>query len=435
MTDTIIEILIDASGSMGFMKGEKEHENKYLIDGQTRMSLIKKILRTDIIPAIDYSSFIYIRTFRSEKTDKEIQTPIIYKGIFDKLEIEKTINNLSDPPKGGSPITEAIYAAVNDLKNFSDKDRKIILLTDGVEDGNGNYIDAAKEAASLIGIPCKIFIVGIAQNNSSEAKAKEIANGGYINLNSTNFSAAELKIALAPIKEKILDDSLKNIQSAEATVIKPPQVQAEPIIQILKDKTIRVKEESRKAKSSIQLEQLENKIKEQVASSEKLLSEISNLKELIRLDVLLESGIDATTLTIDNNYSESIRKESETFLYKHLCEKHGTSNVNWLNETTESFSPYDFELLDEQGKTIQVIECKGTSKDKPTFYLTANEWSHFLANKEIYQVYRVFNVEGEMSMFCIENLFTSILEGQVVPYLTKSEIIKEGRVFLTLLTE
>ncbi len=44
MTDTIIEIRIDNSGSMGYMAGNPEHENKYLIDGQTRMTLIKKIV-------------------------------------------------------------------------------------------------------------------------------------------------------------------------------------------------------------------------------------------------------------------------------------------------------------------------------------------------------------------------------------------------------
>lgn len=36
MTETIIEILIDNSGSMGFMKGS-EYEGKYMVDGQTRV--------------------------------------------------------------------------------------------------------------------------------------------------------------------------------------------------------------------------------------------------------------------------------------------------------------------------------------------------------------------------------------------------------------
>ena len=40
MTKSIIEILIDYSGSMGYMKGTK-YENKSLIDGKTRFYLAK----------------------------------------------------------------------------------------------------------------------------------------------------------------------------------------------------------------------------------------------------------------------------------------------------------------------------------------------------------------------------------------------------------
>jgi len=459
---TYIEILIDTSGSMGAMKGT-EYENKYLLpDGTTRMVFIKKMLHEQLLPTIDYADKIVVRTFKSS-TDKA-QTPIIEKIYEDKYDISvisQKVSSLPDDPLGGTPITAAITDAVNSLNQHPNADRKIILITDGEENGGGNYKETIDIAFATHGIFCKIFIVGICQEKEAEEKANYLSNktkGVYRNLkpqaiSDTNYSSVEL----APLKKAILQDSIKNIQAAVSTVITPPQVQqpilqtqpkvqpqpivqpqpkiqAEPIIQTLKDKIVTVKEESKRANSTIQLEQLENKIKEQVANSEKLLSEISSLKELIRLDVLLDSGIDATTLTIDNDYSESIRKRSETFLYKHLCEKHGGSNVKWLNETTESFSPHDFELFDEQGKTIKVIECKGTSKDKPTFYLTANEWTHFLTNKEIYQVYRVFNVEGEMNAVCIDNLLASILDGQVVPYLLKVEILKEGRVFLTLTT-
>ncbi len=275
MTDTIIEIIIDASGSMGHMKGAKEDEGKYLIDGQTRMSLIKKMLLSDIIPTIDYCSFLFIRTFRTEIEEiegkivhKGNQIPVIYQDAFDKFKIESVINALEDPLMGGTPITAAINAAVIDLEKYSDNDRKIILLTDGEENGEGDYIDAAKKASSLKGIPCKIFIVGVAQDQSAEAKAKEIANGGYINLNSSKFSATELKAALAPIKAQVLQDSIKNIQSAAAPVIQKPQVQPSlqskiqqpQIVQTLKNKIETIKKESNRANTDIQLEALETKI-------------------------------------------------------------------------------------------------------------------------------------------------------------------------------
>lgn len=109
--------------------------------------------------------------------------------------------------------------------------------------------------------------------------------------------------------------------------------------------------------------------------------------------------------------------------------------MKWLNKSGESYNHYDFELLDEQGNIIQVIECKGTPRDKPTFYLTAQEWHFFLENKKLYQLFRVFNVEGEMYTVSVKNLLKSILKGKVVPYLSKPEILKDGRVFLTLNTQ
>lgn len=447
MTETIIEILIDESGSMGYMKGSPEHENKYLVDGLTRMTLIKKVMTEEIIPTIDYATQIIIRTFRNNskiidnKAIDNIVTPVIYQGNFDKQKILSVISSLQDPPIGGTPITAAIKAAISDLEKHPNSDRKIILLTDGEENGKGDYKLAAKQALELQGIPCKIFIIGIDQDEISENKSKEIATGGYYNIKSKSFTNDEVKKVLAPLKTIVLQNTIQNIktvvsnpQPAQQQQIQPkpqPQIQPQKIVQTVENKIEAIKQESKKATAS-QLDELETKIKEQISNTQKLLLELSSLKELLRVDALLEAGIDSTTLTIDNEYSESVRQRSESFLYKLLCEKHGAAQVKWLNQTAESFAHHDFELLDENGKVIQLIECKGTSKDKPTFYLTANEWTHFLTNKEIYQIYRVFNVDGEMYAHCIDNLHTSLMNEEVVPYLLKVEILKEGRVFLTL---
>ncbi len=439
MTETIIEILIDNSGSMGYMTGSPEHEGKYLIDGVTRMTLIKRILREQIIPTIDYANEIIIRTFRKNSTLVDgqnvdsIVTPVIYKGILDKDKISLIIASLQDPPVGGTPITAAINAAVADLAMYPNSDRKIILITDGEENGVGDYKEAAKKAEQLNGIPCKTFIIGIAQDQAAEKKSREIATGGYYNLKSKSFTADEIQKVLAPLKTAVLQNTIHNIQTAVNNVQPQPQVQPQKVVETVEKKIETIKQESKQA-TALQLDKLESKVEEQILNTQKLLSELSSLKELLRVNALLETGIDSTTLTIDNEYSESVRQRSETFLYKSLCDKYGATKVKWLNEKAESFSHHDFELLDANGKTIQLIECKGTAKNKPTFYLTDKEWNHFLTNKEIYQLHRVFNVDGEMNTVSFENLLTSILNGQVVPYLSKPEILKENRVFLTLTT-
>lgn len=439
MTETIVEILIDLSGSMGYMKGAGiEHENKYLIDGLTRMTLLKKVLTEQVIPTIDYSNQIIIRTFRcnskkiKDKTIEEPSTPVIYQGAFDKPKILSIVSALQDPSPGGTPITAAINAAITDLEKHSNSDRKIILLTDGEENGDGDFREAAKKAEKLNGIPCKIFIIGLAQDKESEVKSRSIASGGYYNIKSKSFTADEVNSVLAPLKTAVLKNTIQNIQAVNNNIQPQSIVQPQNIVQTVEKKIETIEKENQKA-TTLKLEDLENKIKEQILNSQKLLTELSSLKELFRVNTLLETGIDSTTLTIDNEYSESIRQRSELFLYKILCVKHGITNVKWLNEKTESFSHYDFEVLDADGKVKQLIECKGTTQNKQTFYLTANEWEYFLINKEIYQVYRVFNVDGDMNAVCIDNLFNSIIDRQVVPYLMKPEILKEGRVFLTLM--
>jgi|GEM_PF-6329635 len=442
---TYIEILIDTSGSMGAMKGT-ESENQFLLpDGKTRMSLIKNTLREQLLPTLDYATKITIRTFKGANTQEQL--PIvekIYEGGYDLNLMMNKVGELPDDPLGGTPITAAITEAVNSLQSIPNSDRKIILLTDGEETGGGNYKDTIDKAFSTHGIFCKIFIVGICQGKEAEEKATYLSNktkGVYQNLipksaNDTNY----ISVKLAPLKKAILQDSLKNMKAATVAVTPQPVVTSQPkvespkVIQTIKEKIETVKQESKQAKSVVQFEELELRIKEQIANGQTLLSELSALKELLRLNLLHESGIDATTLTIDSEYSENIRHKSETFLYTHLCQFHGTSKVKWMNQNGESGKPHDFELFDDVGKTVQLVECKGTPKDKHTFYLTSNEWQYFLTNKEHYQLYRVFNVDGQPTPVCIENLFASIIGGQVVPYLLKPEILKEGRVFLTLIT-
>lgn len=440
MTGTIIEILIDHSGSMGYMKGGGEHENKYLIDGQTRLSLVKKILNEQIIPTIDYANKIFIRTFRCYSTkveNKQIDKPyvsLLYEGSFDKQKILSKISNIQDPPIGGTPITNAINIAIDNLEKYDNCDRKIILVTDGEENGGGDYIEASKKAMQLKGIPCKIFIIGINQDEQSEKKAIAIATGGYFNVKTNNTSTTEIEKALTQLKKEVLQNTIQNIQKAPCNINPQINIQQNKTEEIVKQKIEILKSEKVKETNN-QLTDFENKLKQQILNSEKLLTELANIKDALRINALLDTGIDSTTLTIDSDYSENIRKNSEAFLYGFLCEKFGSEKVKWLNQTSESYSHYDFEILDENGEIKNLVECKGTERDKPTFYLTSSEWTFFTDNKEIYQIYRVFNVQGEMYAVCIDNLLTALLNRQVVPYLLKPEILKEERVFLTLTTK
>lgn len=430
--ETIIEILIDNSGSMG-----AADNGKFLIEGVTRMSLVKKILISEIVPTINYATRIIIRTFHNasknlnDRACDNLITPIIYEGGFEKEKITNVIQNIKDPLDGGTPITAAINMAVSDLTNYSQSDRKIFLLTDGQENGGGDYKLAAKKAFILSEIPCKIFYVGLYQDEKAEREAREIATGGYINLKTKTFSSEEIRKVLAPLKVSLLHDTLKNIQPQ--TGIGQSITAQSTLIDNVTEKIDSIRLETQ-TDAFQRLNELEEIIQTQIASNQKLLSEVISLKGLFQMSLLGNEGIATTTLTIDTEYSEELRNKSEKFVYHILIEKYGEKNVKWLNQNGESGSNHDFEVLNEKGDIEFLIDCKGTPKHKKTFYLTDIEWRYFLENISKYQIYRVYNVENEMSCFCIDKLITSLVSGEVVPYLFAPEVLKEKRVFLTLTT-
>lgn len=380
MNETIVEILIDKSGSMGTMTRVPENVGNYLIDGETRMSIIKRILLENILPTIqDYTQQVFIRTFRGTAKTQDnpnaegLDIELIYEGSFIKEDIQTKINQLENPPSGGTPITAALNSSLHNLEKFPTSDRKIILLTDGEENGGGDYLIAAKNIKIMSGIECKIFVVGLALEGEAELKAQSISSGGYINIKSRNIIQKEVKKVFEPLKIAVLSDSIKNLKQM-----------------------------------------------------------LSNQDEKAR-ELISNKNIDSTTLTIDEEYSEQIRLVSENFVYNLLCEKYGEDKVKWLNQEVEAYNPYDFEILDNNNQP-RFIEVKGTVKEKPTFYLTVNEWDYFLNNRDKFEIYRVFNCDDEnkIGYFHIENLLENLIAQKVVPYLLSPEILKEERVFLTI---
>ncbi|PKQ68073.1 DUF3883 domain-containing protein [Raineya orbicola] len=140
-------------------------------------------------------------------------------------------------------------------------------------------------------------------------------------------------------------------------------------------------------------------------------------------------------------YLARIAEKSERFIYQKLKEKYPDKIIRWnnFNEDSntfeESFCEYDFAVLEPNGKILHYVECKGTPYGKETFYLTSSEWRFFInciRNKESYHLYRVFDVETSPRCLFIDNLWEWIKQGWIVPYLLATEVIRGGKVFLTI---
>jgi hypothetical protein len=197
---TIVEILIDNSSSMGTFESQENKKEYLLPDGSTRMSLAKTILVEEILPLIDYAAKVTVRLFHSSEDANKNTIPKIekiYDTNFDLETLSQKIMGIPEPKDtGGTPITAAVKTSIDTLAKYPEDDRKIILVTDGEETDGGDYKITAEAALKHYGIPCKIFIIGIAQSDEAEAKSKALANtteGRYIGLKAKLYNKENLQ--------------------------------------------------------------------------------------------------------------------------------------------------------------------------------------------------------------------------------------------------
>jgi|SRR5690554_381605 len=422
--NTVIEILIDNSNSMGDCKGVLENYKDYLLpDGSTRMELAKKILLSEIIPTIDYASNITVSLFHSlefKEKPREIVQPILHKGKNDE-QLRNAIKGIIVPHKtGGTPITDALLNCINRLKSYPNTDRKIILITDGEETGKKDYKIAAKNALKVSGISCNIFIVGISLNPEARIKAESLVketNGEYFHLETSNYNKTTIQNKLIPLKSALIVDTVNKITTTE----------------------------KENPNAEINKTQVEKSTPEKITALEQNVSDNNKLLNLISKQVsLIQSGIskqneeddfDDENLIVRENseLNEKIRLASETYLFGLLKKKFG-ERIQWMNENGESGESYDFKVLDSIDNSIEYyIECKGTIGKEKVFYMTKNEWSLFLKNSSKYQVYFISDALQNPKEIKIDNLMNWIMTEKVVPYPTRNRKQKAERIIFTII--
>lgn len=403
--ETVTEILVDISGSM-----------------KNKMSATKQALLNDILPDLDTSAQIGIKTFTTVNKQLSIHS-VLPLSKTDKETIKQAVQkiNCSD---GGTPIAASIKASVKALSEYVANDKVIILVTDGEETEKGDYVQEAKNATAN-GINCKIHVIGIDLKAGGVNQANEIAKitGGtpnFISFGNGTYNQSSIRSSLSlfyqavrttPIVQKTYSPTV-NHSAPQITKVAEPEAK---VVTIKDEVEPKMTEEVSNQNSSPQFDLIVEQIKE-------IRKELSELKK---------DKVEIPDIIEDAEHNEKIRKASEEYLFEVLKKKY-PDRVKWLNENGESNSDHDFEILDLDGTIEYYIECKGTVKNKPTFYLTKNEWRLFLNHTKNYQIYFVKNSFGKPNHVFIDNLLDWLLKMKIVPYLKERDVIKEERVFLTL---
>jgi len=154
-TDLAVELIIDTSGSM-----------VERINGHNKMEVAK----TSIINLVNNISEVDLglRVLGQGELceDSELLVDV------DKLDIARITDEVSElNPKGKTPLTQALKASVGDFP--SDKEKAIILVSDGKETCEGNISETARELASQ-GI--MVYSVGFDIDAEGQEQLKEISN-------------------------------------------------------------------------------------------------------------------------------------------------------------------------------------------------------------------------------------------------------------------
>lgn len=429
-----IDIIIDGSGSMGYMKGAgEEHENKYLIDEtHTRTDLVKKIIKENLILKLDFSSHISINSFCNKKKldasgkpvikdKKYVEYPVfvpLYSGVFDEKQIINSINNVQNPQPGGTPLR---WAILNKVNKATSENHHIIVFSDG--DGHfDNYVDEdwhkiVSDRLKKLGKEVKIHIVGIAQNEKARTKSKNLCdrtNGVYVNMDAIDYDKNTLNSLLFGLKSNIASTTIQK-------KVKP----------IIREKPIKTQQSVDDKPNSIEFEDKLD-IESQVEKNTEIISLISNqLDNILRLLESRGSLENESKVEVVENEAQNKRvgRLAEKFLYQELL-KNNWEKVEWLNEEQEKYLPYDFKISDK-GKTFY-YECKGTSGDSNEFQLTKDEWEYYLKNKESYRVCFVSNVDSQPAFIRFIDLLEDMNAGKISPFSKENRKIKGGRIIFTL---
>ena len=431
---TVTEILIDFSSSMS-----------------EKLSLTKSSILNDIIPNLDYSAKIGIKTFSATNEKVPIINVILPLSITNKEQIITSINSLAEP-NGNTPIAVAINDSVNSLKEYLAFDKKIILITDGEENCDGNY-KLEVEKAKIEGINCQIHIIGIGLSQEAMKQAISISTlskGSFSHIQfvkGTIYNQHSVKQNLTPFYSAVKQNTYQQAKE-EAVIVQENKPISTSISQIntLTSPTIETikpiitppinSEIVQKIQSeldrpiSIEI-QKEGKINSTNNDALTLIiNEIQEIKNQLK-DLKQDKNV-IPDFVENHELNEKIGKASEEYLFEILKKKY-PDRVKWLNENGESGIDHDFEIFELDGSIEYYIECKGTSKNKSVFCLTKNEWRLFLNHTKNYQLYFIKNSFSIPTHIFVDNLLDWLLKGKVVPYLKERQVIKENRVFLTLL--
>ncbi|CAM4132554.1 VWA domain-containing protein [Lederbergia lenta] len=205
-------ILIDASGSMKAMSGNK-----------TRMEAAKAAVK-EFAEQVPENATISMRVYGHEgtgsDTDKKLScssSENLYNDHFNQKEFQQSLDKVK--PAGWTPIALALESVKEDIPENTD-DVVVYVVSDGIETCDGDPVKAAKELVDA-DIQTVVNIIGFDVDDAGQTLLKEVAsagNGEFTYVNSERDFKNYMKVQYEEIQKKWME--WKETGKSEAYEIK-----------------------------------------------------------------------------------------------------------------------------------------------------------------------------------------------------------------------
>lgn len=426
------------------------------ISGKQKM--VKRLFSDEIVPSLNFSEPIGLRTFLSVVGD-----PIIISSLDMGLNTVSDFNKKIDGlpwPNGGAPLAKTVNKSVSDFENIDADDKIIVLVTGGSDNFRYEMSDVAYEINKAEG-KVRLVVLGINLSEDDEKDAIssiEKCNGAFCNIkmNDDNYERFEAKAQLetffnvlknkpaAPkvqepekniVKEAPKAEPVKIEFSAPTITVSENKAAAEPQFESIKPIEVKPADIPNDSESADEIDVFDVLAKNNEAIKACLLNNVEAFNLLsarldsanAKIDKLIADD-KAVVIEEDSELNAEIADKSRAIVMQLLQSKY-PERVKSVNNTEKG---YDFQVWLDNESVEYRIACKGLLDEQQTFCMARKEWEVCMKNNRNYQVYLINNMSSQPTVTIIDNLMGWLLKGKIVPCAPKNKKVKADTVTLTI---
>ena len=420
--------------------------------------MVKRLFSDEIVPSLNFSEPIGLRTFLSV-----VGSPIIISSLDMGLNTVSDFNKKIDGlpwPNGGAPLAKTVNKSVSDFENIDADDKIIVLVTGGSDNFRYEMSDVAYEINKAEG-KVRLVVLGINLSEDDEKDAIssiEKCNGAFCNIkmNDDNYERFEAKAQLetffnvlknkpaAPkvqepekniVKEAPKAEPVKIEFSAPTITVSEKKATAEPQFESIKPIEVKPADIPNDSESADEIDVFDVLAKNNEAIKACLLNNVEAFNLLsarldsanAKIDKLIADD-KAVVIEEDSELNAEIADKSRAIVMQLLQSKY-PERVKSVNNTEKG---YDFQVWLDNESVEYRIACKGLLDEQQTFCMARKEWEVCMKNNRNYQVYLINNMSSQPTVTIIDNLMGWLLKGKIVPCAPKNMKIKADTVTLTI---